>query len=102
MLEHDGTTSLDIPGEAHEEMGYVESQGWHLEEAFKKVGDQMSPQDFSQWQECMDVTVKARNSLMRRAGHSPYQPGDDLCSEQPNPISNSAILEDVGAKASHD
>ena len=48
---------------------------------------------------------------MRRAGHSPFQlvfgrdpwqrsefPGDDLCSEQPNPISNSAILENAIAE----
>ena len=110
MLERDGTTPLDIPGEAHEQLGDVESQGWHFEEAFRRVVDQMSPQDYSQWQECVDVTVEARNSLMRRAGHSPYQlvfgrdpecPGDDLCSERPNPISNSAILEDAIAEYQH-
>lgn len=90
-------------------MGDVESQGWHFEETFRRVLDQMAPQDFVQWQECIDVTVAARNSLLRRAGHSPYQlvfgrdpecPGDDLCSEQPNPISNSAILEDAIAEYS--
>ena len=46
MLERDGTTPLDIPGEAHEQMGDVESQGWHFEETFRRVVDQMSPQDF--------------------------------------------------------
>ena len=110
MLERDGTTPLDIPGEAHEQMGDVESQGWHFEEAFRKVVDQMARQDYSQWQECVDVTVEARNSLLRRAGHSPFQlvfgrdpecPGDDLCSEKPNPISNSAILEDAIAEYQH-
>lgn len=110
LLERDGTTPLDIPGEAHEQLGDVESQGWHFEEAFRRVLDQMSPQDFVQWQECVDVTCEARNSLLRRAGHSPFQlvfgrdpefPGDDLCSEQPNPISNSAILEDAVAEYQH-
>lgn len=110
VLERDGTTPLDIPGEAHEQLGNVESQGWHFEETFRRVMDEMSPQDFNQWLECVDVTVEARNSLLRRAGHSPYQlvfgrdpefPGDDLCNEQPNPISNSAILEDAIAEYQH-
>lgn len=65
ILERDGTTPLDIPGEA--------SRGWHLEEAFRRVVDQMAPEDFNQWQECVDVTVEARNALLRGAGHSPYQ-----------------------------
>ena len=43
MLERDGTTLLDIPGEAHEQMGDVESQGWHFEETFRRVVDQMPP-----------------------------------------------------------
>eukprot|EP00435_Cladocopium_sp_Y103_P072195 s58_g39.t1 len=110
ILERDGTTPLDIPGEAHEQIGDVESQGWHFEEAFRRVLDEMCPQDYNQWLECVDVTTEARNSLLRRAGHSPYQlvfgrdpefPGDDLCSERPNPISNSAILEDAVAEYQH-
>lgn len=110
QLERDGTVPLDIPGEAHEQMGDVESQGRHFEDAFQRVLDQMKPQDFLQWMECVDVTLEARNSLLRRAGHSPYQlvfgrdpefPGDDLACEQPNPISNSAILEDAIAEYQH-
>lgn len=107
LLERDGTTPLDVPGEAHEQMGDVESQGRHFEETFQRILDQMAPQDYNQWLECVDVTIEARNSLLRRAGHSPYQlvfgrdpefPGDDLACEQPNPISNSAILEDAIAE----
>ena len=101
---------LDVPGKAHEQMGDVESQGRHFEEAFQKVLDQMQPQDYSQWLDCVDVTIEARNSLLRRAGHSPYQlvfgrdpefPGDDLACESPNHISNSAILEDAIAEYQH-
>ena len=110
ILERDGTTPLDIPGEAHEQIGDVESQGWHFEEAFRRVLDEMGPQDYPEWLECVDVTTEARNSLLRRAGHSTYQlvfgrdpefPGDDLCTERPNPISNSAILEDAVAEYQH-
>ncbi len=55
----------------------------------------------------MSLNCEARNSLLRRAGYSPYQlvfgrepefPGDDLAEEQPDPISNSAILEDAIAE----
>ena len=95
LLERDGTTPLDVPGEAHEQMGDVESQGRHFEDTLKRIIDQLEPQDYNQWLECVDVTVEARNSLLRRAGHSPYQlvfgrdpefPGDDLACERPNPI----------------
>lgn len=110
QLERDGTVPLDVPGEAHEQMGDVESQGRHFEDASQRVLDQMQPQDYHQWLDCVDVTLEARNSLMRRAGHSPYQlvfgrdpefPGDDLACNQPNPISNSAILEDAVAEYQH-
>ena len=110
VLERDRTTALDVPGEAHEQMGDVESQGRHFEETFQRVIDEMSPENFNEWSECVDVTCEARNSLLRRAGYSPYQlvfgrepefPGDDLAAEQPDPISNSAILEDAIAEYQH-
>ena len=110
LLERDRTTALDVPGEAHEQMGDVESQGRHFEETFQRVIDEMSPENFNEWCECVDVTCEARNSLLRRAGYSPYQlvfgrepefPGDDLVREQPDPISNSAILEDAVAEYQH-
>ena len=110
VLERDRTTALDVPGEAHEQMGDVESQGRHFEETLQRVIDEMSPENFNEWSECVDVTCEARNSLLRRAGYSPYQlvfgrdpefPGDDLAQEQPDPISNSAILEDAIAEFQH-
>ena len=110
VLERDRTTALDVPGEAHEQMGDVESQGRHFEETLQRVIDEMSPENFTEWSECVDVTCEARNSLLRRAGYSPYQlvfgrdpefPGDDLAQEQPDPISNSAILEDAIAEFQH-
>jgi len=75
----------------------------------KKVIDEMDPSDYNQWLECVDMTVEARNSLMRRGGYSPNQlvfgrdpecPGDDLLTDNPNPISNGAILEDAVAQFS--
>lgn len=110
ILERDRTTALDVPGEAHEQMGDVESQGRHFEETLQRVIDEMTPDNFTEWHECVDVTCEARNSLLRRAGYSPYQlvfgkepefPGDDLAGEQPDPISNSAILEDAIAEYQH-
>ena len=110
LLERDGTTPLDIPGEAHHQMGDVESQGGHFEVALIKVIDEMNPSDYNEWLECVDVTVEARNSIMRRGGYSPNQlvfgrdpeyPGDDILAEAPNPIANSAILEDAIAQFSH-
>ena len=110
VLERDRTTALDVPGEAHEQMGDVESQGRHFEETLQRVIDEMSPENFNEWCECVDVTCEARNALLRRAGYSPYQlvfgrdpefPGDDLAGEQPDPISNSAILEDAVAEYQH-
>ena len=110
VLERDRTTALDVPGEAHEQMGDVESQGRHFEETLQRVIDEMNPENFNEWSECVDVTCEARNSLLRRAGYSPYQlvfgrdpefPGDDLAQEQPDPISSSAILEDAIAEFQH-
>lgn len=73
VLERDRTTALDVPGEAHEQMGDVESQGRHFEETLQRVLDEMSPTCYTEWCECVDVTCEARNSLLRRAGYSPYQ-----------------------------
>jgi hypothetical protein len=109
-LERDGTVPLDVPGEAHEQMGDVESQGQHFEQMLKKVIEEVSPTNYLEWVECVDATVEARNMLMKRHGYSAYQlvfgrdpeiPGDDLLSENPNIIANSAILEDAIAEFAH-
>ena len=108
-LERDGTVPLDVPGEAHEQMGDVEVQGRHFAQMLTKVMDQMQPDDYPQWLECVDCTIEAKNQLMRRGGYSPNQlvfgrdpeyPGDDLWDENPNPISNGAIVEDAIANFS--
>ena len=110
MLERDGTTALDVPGEAHEQMGDVEVQGRHFCTMLVKVIDDMQPEDYNQWLECVDVTTEAKNMLMRRGGYSanqmvfgrdPEVPGDDLLGSNPNPISNGAIVEDAIAEFSH-
>eukprot|EP00435_Cladocopium_sp_Y103_P001390 s2644_g1.t1 len=109
-LERDGTTPLDVPGEAHEQMGDVESQGQHFEQMLVKVIQELNPKTYPEWVECVDSTVEARNMLMKRHGYSAYQlvfgrdpeiPGDDLLSSNPNVIANSAILEDAIAEFAH-
>ena len=107
VLERDGTTAIDIPGEAHEQMGDVEAQGRHFEGMLTKVIHEMSPNNYIEWVECVDATVEARNMLMKRNGYSSYQlvfgrdpefPGDDILGDKPNEIANGAILEDAIAE----
>eukprot|EP00434_Breviolum_minutum_P039141 symbB.v1.2.034744.t1/scaffold4544.1/size38254/1 len=106
-LERDGTTAIDIPGEAHEQLGDVEAQGRHYEGMLTKVIHEMSPTNYLEWVECVDATVEARNMLMKRNGYSSFQlvfgrdpefPGDDILGEKPNEIANGAILEDAIAE----
>eukprot|EP00438_Fugacium_kawagutii_P025213 Skav222622 [mRNA] locus=scaffold4205:86469:93548:+ [translate_table: standard] len=110
MLERDGTTPLDIPGEAHHQIGNVESAGRHFEEALIRVIDEIGPSTYPEWCECVDMTIESRNMLMRKGGYSPNQlvfgrdpecPGDDVLCDEANPIANSAILEDAVAQFSH-
>ena len=107
VLERDGTVALDIPGEAHEQMGDVEAQGRHFESMLVKVIHEMGPTNYNEWLECVDATVEARNMLMKKNGYSAYQlvfgrdpefPGDDILSDKPNEIANGAILEDAIAE----
>ena len=109
-LERDGTVPLDVPGEAHNQMGDVEAQGQHFEQVLLKVIAETNPSNYLEWVECVDSTVEARNMLMKRHGYSAFQlvfgrdpeiPGDDLFSENPNVIANSAILEDAIAEFAH-
>ena len=109
-LERDGTTSLDVPGEAHEQMGDVEAQGQHFEQMLVRVLQEANPKTYPEWVECVGSTVEARNMLMKRHGYSAYQmvfgrdpkiPGDDLLSKKPNVITNSATLEDGIAEYAH-
>lgn len=73
-LERDGPyTLLDVPGEAHEQMGDVEVQGRHFAQMLTKVMDQLQPDDYPQWLSCVDCTTEAKNQLMRRGGYSPNQ-----------------------------
>ena len=68
VLERDGTTPLDVPGETHHQMGDVESQGRHFEDAPTRVIADNGPTNFTEWCECVDLTVEARNMLMQRGG----------------------------------
>ena len=101
-LEADGTQLLDIPGEAHEQVGRVEVHGRYFEDMLTRVLAQIHPSSRSEWLECVHQTMEAKNSLTRRCGFSPFQiaigrdpelPGD-LLQDLPNVISSSSILHD--------
>lgn len=62
-LERDGTNASDI-----RQLGDVEAQGRHFASMLTKVIDQMQPDDYTQWLECVDSTTEAKNQLMRRGG----------------------------------
>ena len=101
-LERDRTRMLDIPGQAHEQMGRTEAHGKFFEAIFERALDDVRPTSKDEWLECVDQTVEAKNSLVRRNGHSPYQiaigqnpevPGD-LLQDKHDVVANSAILHD--------
>ena len=101
-LEADGTQLLDVPGEAHEQVGRVEVHGRYFEDMLARVLAQIRPSSRAEWLECIHQTMEAKNSLTRRCGYSPFQiaigrdpelPGD-LLQDLPNVISSSSILHD--------
>ena len=71
-LERDGTMVLDIPGEAYEQLGDVETQGRRFEHTVVKVIADVNPQSYSEWYEYIDCIVEARNLLLKRQGHPSY------------------------------
>ena len=97
-LEADGTQLLDVPGEAHEQVGRVEVHG----RSFEDMLAQIRPSSPAKWLECIHQTMEAKNSLTKRCGYSPFQiaigrdpelPGD-LLQDLPNVVSSSSILHD--------
>ena len=66
-LEADGTQLLDVPGEAHEQVGRVEVHGRYFEDMLAR------PSSRAEWLECIHQTMEAQNSLTRRCGYSPFQ-----------------------------
>ena len=104
-LEADGTQLLDVPGEAHEQVGRVEVHGRYFEDMLARVLAQIRPSSRAEWLECIHQTMEAKNSLTRRCGNRPFQiaigrdpelPGD-LLQDLPNAISSSSILHDDAA-----
>ena len=101
-LEADGTQLLDVPGEAHEQVGWVEVHGRYFEDMLARVLAQIRPSSRAEWLECIHQTMEAKNFVTRRCGYSPFQiaigrdpehPGD-LLQDLPNVISSSSILHD--------
>ena len=100
--EADGTQLLDVPGEAHEQVGRLEVHGRYFEDMLARVLAQNRPSSRAGWLECIHQTMEGKNSLTRRCGYSPFQisigrhpelPGD-LLQDLPNVISSSSILHD--------
>ena len=91
-----GTQLLDVPGEAHEQVGRVEVHGRYFEDMLARVWAQVRPSS------AFTRPWKPKNSLTRRCRYSPFQiaigrdpelPGD-LLQDLPNVISSSSILHD--------
>ena len=59
-LEADGTQLLDIPGEAHEQVGRVEVHGRYFEDMLTRVLAQIHPSSRGDWLECVHQTWKPR------------------------------------------
>ena len=98
-LEADGTQLLDVPGEAHEQVGL---HGRYFEDMLARVLAQIRPSSRTEWLECIHQTMEAKNFLTRRRGcgsfrmaigRDPELPGD-LLQDLSNVISSSSILHD--------
>ena len=93
-LEADGTQHLDVPGEAHEQVGRVDVHGRDFEDMLARVQAQIRPNSRAEF---IHQTMEAKNSLTGKCGYSPFQiasgrdpelPGD-LLQDLPNAISSS-------------
>ena len=101
-LEADGTKLLDVPEEAHEQVGRVEVHGRYFEDMLARVLARIRPNSRAEWLECIYQTMEAKNSLTRRCGYSPFQIAigrdpellRDLLQDLPNVINWSSILHD--------
>eukprot|EP00959_Pyramimonas_sp_CCMP1952_P364536 7633748-Pyramimonas_sp.AAC.1 len=72
-LDSQGIEAHDAAGEAREHIGRAERHGQYFEDIFNKILDQCCPDTKERWLACLDAAVVAKNSLMRKHGHSPYQ-----------------------------
>ena len=97
-----GTQLLDVPGEAHEQVGRVEVHGRYFEDMLARVLAQIRPSSRAEWLECIHQTMEARTLSQEGAVTAPFQiaigrdpelPGD-LLQDLPNVISLSSILND--------
>ena len=101
-LEADGTRSLDILGETHEQVDRVEVRGRYCQDLLLTVLAQIRPSTKSEWLECVVQTVEAKSAMIRRCGCSPCQivvgrnPATvgDLLQNQSGLINSSSTLHD--------
>ena len=100
-LVADGTQLLDVPGEAHEQVGRVEVHGRCFEDMLARVLAQIHPSSRAEWLECIHQAMEAKNSLTRRCCYSSFQiaigcdpelPGDLL---QDNPSGSGSATETI-------
>ena len=59
-LEADSTQLLDVPGEAHEQVGRVEVHGRYFEDMLTRVLAQIRPSSRAEWLECIHQTMKPK------------------------------------------
>ena len=63
-LEADGGTQpLDVPGEAHEQVGRVEVHGRYFEDMLARVLAQIRPSSRAEWLECIHQTMEGQRIL---------------------------------------
>jgi len=98
----DQTEVDQAAGEAHWQLGKAERHGQWFEAILNRLLKDTVPQTEEDYMACVAAACDARNSMLRRHGHSPFQialgrdpviPGD-LLDEEPNVAANSAALHD--------
>ena len=73
--EQDGAFLGQAPGEAHNQMGMVESHGLLFSNMLPRVTHETTPLNREQWEECVDIVADTKSQMMRAGGTSPEQIG---------------------------
>lgn len=72
-FESDSTKLIPIAGEAHWQLGYVERHNGVFCEALRTAINALNPQSETEYLQIVDQVLEAKNRLVRRLGHSPFQ-----------------------------
>ena len=71
--EADGTEILPSSLETPEQRGFVERNGQLFKDMAYKTMEQVNCNNWTTWQECIDITCHTKNRLLSRGGFSPAQ-----------------------------